>query len=64
MGNQVEQVKVQSNRKLDVSEQLKAEIDGAEITKVHKFALQQKYGLSGVLDTDIEWYLQEVLTRG
>ncbi len=51
-------------RKLDESKQMKAEIGDQELDKVQKFALQQKYGLSGVLDSDIEWYLQEVLTRG
>lgn len=51
-------------RKLDESKQMKAEIGDQELSKSHKFALQQKYGLSSVLDTDIDWYLQEVLTRG
>lgn len=40
-----------------INAQLKAEVDGAELKKEEKFALQQKYGLSGVLDTDIEWYM-------
>lgn len=50
-------------RKLDPAIQLKSEVGDQELSKAHKFALQQKYGLSAVLDTDIEWYLQEVLTR-
>jgi hypothetical protein len=44
-------------QRADENAQLKAEVDGKEITKVQRFALQQKYGLSGVLDSDIEWYL-------
>jgi hypothetical protein len=45
------------NRKLDEGKQMKAEIGDQELSRPHKFALQQKYGLSGVLETDIEWYL-------
>ncbi len=54
-------------RKLSEQAQIKAEIGDLgdkELPKEQKFALQQKYGLSGVLDTDIYWYLQEVQTRG
>ena len=41
----------------DVNAQLKAEIDGAELTKVQRYALQQKYGLAPVTETEIDWYL-------
>jgi hypothetical protein len=44
-------------QRADENAQLKAEVDGKETTKAQKFALQQKYGLSGVLDSDIDWYL-------
>lgn len=54
-------------RKLDPAIQLKAELkteNDKEVPKAHKFALQQKYGLASVSETDIEWYLTEVATRG
>lgn len=41
----------------DVNAQLKAEAQGSELTKIERFALQQKFGLVAVLDTDIDWYL-------
>jgi hypothetical protein len=45
----------------DVSAQLKAEIDGAEITHKQRNQLQQKFGLSQPLltETEMSWVMTE-----
>jgi len=52
------------NRKLDEGKQMKAEIGDQELSKTHKLGLQQHYGIVAVSESDIEWYLTEVATRG
>jgi hypothetical protein len=52
------------NRKLDEGKQMKAEIGDQELSKSHKLGLQQHYGIVAVSESDIEWYLTEVATRG
>jgi hypothetical protein len=37
--------------------QLRYEINGEELNKVHKHALQQKYGLAPVTEDDITAYM-------
>ena len=51
---------MQNNK--DVSAQLKAEIDGAEITHRQRQQLQQKYGLvqPSLTETEMAWMLSEV----
>lgn len=42
-----------------VQSQVKAEIDGAELTNDQKFVLRQKYGLVPytLTDKEVDWYL-------
>jgi len=51
-------------RKLDEHKQMKMEIGDQELSKSHKLGLQQHYGIVAVSESDIEWYLTEVATRG
>jgi hypothetical protein len=41
-----------------LSAQLKYEINGEELNKAHKLALQQKYGLAQMPEGELDWYLE------
>jgi hypothetical protein len=41
-----------------VNAQLKYEINGEELNKAHRYALQQKYGLAPLTEEEIGWYLE------